>query len=97
MSTDFTQVTPCGGDCRTCQRFGSACEGCLKTGGKRRFSEQESSCEIFGCCVSHGAKFCGLCGEFPCERVKNEITQWDSGAVENLASLAAEYRKECRQ
>ncbi|MCM1023174.1 MAG: effector binding domain-containing protein [Prevotella sp.] len=91
--TDFSKVTPCGGDCRTCERFGNACEGCLKTGGKRRFSEQESSCEIFGCCVSHGVRFCGLCGEFPCERVKNEITQWDSGAVENLAGLAAEYRK----
>ncbi|MBD5141516.1 MAG: DUF3795 domain-containing protein [Ruminococcus sp.] len=92
MDIDFSKITPCGGDCRSCEHFGAECEGCLKNGGKC-VHMWENGCKIFACCEKHNVKFCGLCGEFPCDYVKTNITKWDSGAIERLERLGTEYRK----
>lgn len=93
MDIDFSKITPCGGDCRDCKHFKSGvCEGCLKNGGKC-VHMWENGCRVFECCEKHNVKFCGLCGEFPCDYVKTNITKWDSGAIERLEMLEAEYRK----
>ncbi len=90
--TDFLHITPCGGDCRDCEYFnGKRCAGCLENGGKC-VHMWEHDCEIFACRTAHNAAFCGVCGEFPCERLKNTLT-WDKDGIANLKRLGEEYRK----
>lgn len=92
MGTDFSKITPCGGDCSVCGHFTAGeCEGCLSNGGIC-VSMWEKSCEIFKCCEKHGVKFCGLCGEFPCEWIENKLGEWDKDGIEKQKRLAEEYR-----
>lgn len=93
MATDLTSITPCGGNCETCGYFhDGGCEGCRKNGGKC-VKMWANGCEIFRCCEKHGAFFCGLCWEFPCEFLKNKLSEWDKNGVYKLKTLAEEYRK----
>lgn len=92
MSTDFTNITPCGGDCGTCDFFVKGeCEGCLKTSGKC-VKMWEKGCDIYRCCTEHNVKFCGLCESFPCEWISEKLTQWDKDGIQRLKRLADEYR-----
>lgn len=80
---DFSKITPCGGNCETCGFFhDGGCVGC-----------RENGCRIFQCCEEHGAYFCGLCWEFPCEFIKNKLAEWDKNGVYKLTQLAREYRE----
>lgn len=92
MGTDFSKITPCGGDCSGCGHFTAGeCKGCLSNGGIC-VSMWEKGCEIFKCCEKHGVKFCGLCGEFPCEWIENKLGEWDKDGIEKQKRLAEEYR-----
>lgn len=92
MGTDFSKITPCGGDCSGCVHFTAGeCKGCLSNGGIC-VSMWEKGCEIFKCCEKHGVKFCGLCGEFPCEWIENKLGEWDKDGIEKQKRLAEEYR-----
>lgn len=90
---DFSKVTYCGGDCSECKHYiEKACEGCVKTGGEC-VKMWQNRCEIAKCCIENGVRFCGLCERFPCEWLKNKITQWDASGIEKLQVLAEAYRK----
>lgn len=92
MGTDFSKITPCGGDCSGCKHFtGGECEGCLANGGVC-VSMWENGCGIFKCCERHGVKFCGLCSEFPCKWITEKLGEWDSSGIEKQKRLAEEYR-----
>ncbi len=90
--TDFSRITPCGGDCRDCEHYDQKrCKGCLENGGTC-VHMWEKDCEIFACCKRHNALFCGICKEFPCKRLK-EILTWDKDGIASLTRLAVEYRQ----
>lgn len=92
-TTDFSKITPCGGDCEQCGFFhDGGCAGCRENGGKC-VKMWENGCRIFQCCEEHGAYFCGICWEFPCEYIKNKLAEWDKNGVYKLTQLAREYRE----
>lgn len=92
VHTDFSKITPCGGDCSKCKYFiDGICEGCLQNGGKC-VHMWDNGCEIFSCCQKHEVRFCGLCEEFPCEFITKKIHNWDKNGILRLAKLAEEYR-----
>ncbi len=90
---DFSRITPCDGNCETCGFFhDGGCKGCRENGGKC-VKMWESECRILRCCEEHGAYFCGLCWEFPCEYIKSKLTEWDKNGVYRLKQLVEEYRE----
>lgn len=92
MSTDFSKLTACGGDCSGCERLHEGlCCGCNKNGGIQ-VSMWHNGCDICECCKNHNVKFCGLCDEFPCEWLKNTLT-WHENGIEQLRKYADEYRE----
>ena len=96
MSTDFSQITACGGNCKGCEHFLSdECAGCLSNGGKCVKMWQEG-CDICKCCAEHNVSFCGICEEFPCAWLKAKLSEWDDNAVFRLEELAREYREQNR-
>ncbi len=89
----FSNITPCGGDCTNCEYFlNKECVGCNKNGGKC-VKMWENGCPIRKCCGEHDVLFCGLCGEFPCDFLKNTLT-WDKDGIEHLKQYAEKYIKE---
>ena len=97
MATDFSSITPCGGNCETCGFFhDGSCEGCRKNSGKC-VKMWEDGCDIFKCCEEHNVYFCGLCWEFPCEFLKVKIAEWDKNGIYNLKMLADEYREQQKE
>lgn len=91
--TNFSKITPCGGNCEMCGFFhDGGCKGCRDNGGKC-VKMWEDGCAIFKCCEEHGAYFCGICWEFPCEYIKNKLAEWDKNGVYKLTQLAREYRE----
>ena len=94
MSMDLSKITPCGGNCTDCQHFISGeCKGCLSEEG-RCVTLWKQGCEIFACCKGHNVRFCGLCGEFPCEWLENKIGQWDKDGIMKLRDLKEKYEGE---
>ena len=52
---NFSEITPCGGNCGGCKHFISGdCIGCLKNGGEC-ISMWQNGCDIFRCCKKHNA------------------------------------------
>lgn len=91
MKTDFSKITPCGGSCETCGFFrDGGCVGCRENGGKC-VKMWENECRIFRCCEEHGAFFCGLCRDFPCEYIESKVAEWDKNGVYKLKELAEEF------
>lgn len=97
IKVDFSKIPPCGGDCEQCGFFhDGGCKGCRENGGKC-VKMWERECRIFKCCEEHGAYFCGICWEFPCEFLKNNLAEWDNNGVYKLKQLAKEYREQQRK
>lgn len=90
INVDFSQLTPCGSDCRRCRfhLFGE-CLGCLKSEGKC-VSLWHNGCKIYSCCVEHGVRFCGLCPEFPCKWLQDNMGKWDKYGIFKLVELKRE-------
>ncbi len=89
---NFSKITSCGGDCAGCEYFQKKeCDGCIKNGGKC-VKMWESGCPICKCCEEHHVLFCGLCGEFPCEWLKNTLT-WEKDGIGHLKECAKAYRE----
>ncbi|MCH5323617.1 MAG: DUF3795 domain-containing protein [Eubacterium sp.] len=85
--TDFSLITPCGGNCTTCGHFRSGeCGGCLNTHGKC-VKMWENDCKIYSCCKQRGYLFCGLCPVYPCE-----LFNWQKDK-EHMRSLVKEYNE----
>ncbi len=92
-TTDFSKITPCGGNCSECNHFNNnECEGCVKSGGKC-VHMWENGCKIFECCQSHNVKFCGLCEIFPCEYIISKLGEWDKDGIAKQSRLANEFKQ----
>lgn len=91
LHTDFSRITPCGGNCSECEKLTSGkCAGCLKSGGKC-IAMWENDCDIFSCCQRHNAKFCGICDEFPCGFIEKTVSEWDADGIKRLKVLSDEF------
>ena len=55
----FEPESRCGVSCAACESFlGGGCPGCITA---------EKECAVTACAKQKGRRFCGECGEFPCE------------------------------
>ncbi len=91
---DFTRITACGECCGGCRRYlEKECPGCIGADGDVPEWKESGGCPIHKCARRHGVQFCGLCGEFPCAWLKEKIV-WNPRAVEHLAALAEEWRRQ---
>ncbi|MBM3334805.1 DUF3795 domain-containing protein, partial [Candidatus Sumerlaeota bacterium] len=70
IAVDPAWAAPCGVCCRFCEFFespkGLSCGGCLK---ERLCRVQEPVCWFVTCADQHAIEHCGLCPEFPCEKL----------------------------
>ena len=91
---DFSVITPCGECCGGCKKkLDGTCGGCLESDGRVPEWAESGRCRVFACAREHGARFCGLCPEFPCEKLP-EMIPWNPRITEHLRALAEQYRKQ---
>ena len=89
--------TYCGLKCSTCEiKERKNCGGCIATKGK----PYHGNCEIANCAISKNRRWCGECGEIPCETLKKysfDKEHGDNGArIEYCKTLKAEMVKKAR-
>lgn len=63
------QVTYCGFYCGRCPQFGTACVGCRQGGA-------DPDCPARQCAQKRKVDMCALCGDFPCDKMKDHITRF---------------------
>ena len=91
---NFERITACGECCDGCEKHrAGTCPGCIEADGKVPEWKESGGCPIHGCARRHGVQFCGLCGEFPCDFLRERLT-WNPDAIPNLGRLAARVREE---
>ncbi len=90
----FSTLTACGGDCTDCKkRREGLCPGCIEADGYVPEWAESGRCKIHACAKEHGARFCGSCREFPCEKLP-KLIHWLPNAVGYLKELREKYRDE---
>lgn len=88
---DFSIITACGECCVVCEKkLSGACPGCIEADGRVPEWAESGRCRIHACARAHGVQFCGLCEEFPCEKIPSLIP-WDPHRTEYLKVLREEY------
>ena len=91
---DFPRITPCGECCDGCsKRAAGQCRGCREADGHCEEWAGSGRCPIFACCEEHSALFCGLCSEFPCERLP-QLLHWRPECISELRIAAEAFRRE---
>ena len=91
MTMNFKRITACGECCDACpKKEKGICKGCLEADGYVPEWAESGRCKIHECARRHDAAFCGICGEFPCERLTSVI-HWNPNIVEHMKQLAEEY------
>ena len=91
--TDFSTITACGECCVGCEKkIKGICPGCIEAEGRVPEWAGSGTCKVYACCREHNAKFCGLCEEFPCNKLPQMIS-WNPNIVEHLTKLRDEYKK----
>ncbi|MCR4597689.1 MAG: DUF3795 domain-containing protein [Acetatifactor sp.] len=95
--TDFTTITACGECCRGCtKKINGECPGCIEADGRVPEWAQSGMCKVHACCKEHNARFCGLCREFPCDKLPQMIS-WNPGIINHLSKLRDEYIRDILQ
>ena len=89
---DFRHITPCGECCVGCpKKADGLCQGCLESDGHCEEWAGSGVCPTYACAKKHGAVFCGVCEEFPCDYLP--MIKWRPDCVRELRTLAEEYRE----
>ncbi|MBR5974276.1 MAG: histidine phosphatase family protein [Clostridiales bacterium] len=84
QSYDFRKITACGEFCIGCgKKNAGECPGCIEADGVVPEWSDSGRCRIHACTREHGVQFCGLCAQFPCEKIP-ELIPWNKHAVEHL-------------
>jgi hypothetical protein len=92
--TDFSKITACGECCERCaKKKDGRCLGCIEAKGRVPEWAQSGICRVYACCEEYQAQFCGLCSEFPCEKLPQMIP-WNPDIVNHLSRLRDEYYKQ---
>ena len=78
----------CGVDCSVCSDYISEkCPGCRQT----EWPEGDA-CPPVSCCGERAIRFCGECGQFPCEMMKDFYRESESH--EKAYRLMCTYQKD---
>ncbi|MBE5861460.1 MAG: GNAT family N-acetyltransferase [Lachnospiraceae bacterium] len=89
--TDFKTITACGECCAGCsKKIEGLCLGCIEADGRVPEWAESGRCRVHACAREHGVQFCGLCKEFPCERLP-KIISWNANIIDHLSKLRNEY------
>lgn len=92
--TDFSIITACGECCTLCpEKINGDCPGCIESDGDVSGWSGDGECRIHECVRRHNVRFCGLCNEFPCERMCRMI-HWNENIVEHMRRLRDEYTEQ---
>jgi len=90
---DFSRITACGECCDGCQKKQDGrCPGCIGADGRVPEWAESGRCKVHACTREHGVQFCGLCAEYPCDRME-ELVSWNPDIQEQMTALKNEYRK----
>lgn len=91
--TDFSGITACGECCEGCgKKEKGICPGCIEADGYVPEWAESGRCRVHACTREHNARFCGVCGEFPCGKITGLI-QWNKDIVGKMTELAERYRE----
>ena len=91
--TDYTAITACGECCSECpKKKDGRCPGCIESDGRVPEWADSGRCRVHACTREHHVQFCGLCPEFPCEKLP-EMISWNSSIKEQMAALRDGYRR----
>ena len=89
--TDFSAITACGECCTECpKKLDGRCPGCIEADGRVPEWAESGRCKVHACTREHHVQFCGLCPEFPCEKLP-ELISWNPGITGRMTSLRDEY------
>ena len=90
--TDFETITACGESCINCpKKLDGRCPGCIESDGHVPEWAESGRCRVHACVKEHHARFCGLCPEFPCEKLP-ALIHWNPGIIDQMTALRDEYR-----
>ena len=91
---DFTTMTSCGECCIGCtKKEEGICPGCIEAEGKVPEWAESGICKVYACCKEHQTQFCGLCEEFPCEKL-SQMIHWNPNIIDHLSTLRDEYKNQ---
>ena len=91
--TDFSTITACGECCTGCpKKTDGRCPGCIESDGFVPEWAESGRCKVHACTREHHVQFCGLCVEFPCDKLPG-IISWNPDIIEKMIALRDEYRK----
>lgn len=82
----------CGLECSECEykKSNGNCNGCVAMGGKMLWG----SCPVAKCAIDKNIRFCGECGDFPCELLHSFAFDKENGdngkRIENCKQIKAE-------
>lgn len=94
---DFSTITACGECCVGCKKKADGlCKGCIEADGYVPEWKESGRCKVHACTRNHNVSFCGLCSEFPCDRI-TELIHWNPDIIGRQLYLAKEYRKQNNQ
>lgn len=68
------------------------CKGCIEADGYVPEWSDSGRCKIHTCTRQHNVQFCGLCTEFPCEKL-TRLIHWNPNIIEHHINLANQYHK----
>ena len=90
--TDFSKITACGECCTGCpKKTDGRCPGCIESDGCVPEWAESGRCKVHACTREHRVQFCGLCAEFPCEKLP-EMISWNPDIIERMTTLRDEYK-----
>lgn len=93
---DFSRLTACGECCDRCEmKKGGGCPGCIEADGRVPEWADSGRCRVHACARDHGVRFCGLCGDFPCEKLP-DLIRWNPDIVPHLTRLREAYLRQSR-
>lgn len=74
----------CGINCDTCKyREAQNCKGCKLSAGKIFWGE----CELYKCSSEKKHEHCGMCSDFPCNKLQEWAAQENPERIDNLRQL----------
>lgn len=93
---NISTLTACGEDCSGCKKHKDGiCPGCTKTDGYVPEWAESGRCKIHACAKEHSAQFCGICPEFPCEKLP-QLIHWNPNIEEHMIGLREKYKDQLR-
>ena len=80
-------LSVCGIDCDACgYKKDNECAGCRIVAPKGRCI-WGGHCELYDCATEKNLLHCGLCEDFPCEKLKEWATSENPERIDNLRKL----------